>query len=111
FVMEEQVFVEGIDLGWITITSQSSEVTINRTALTKSVEINSPPGISSERYPAFAAINGATLPTIDVLFYMNQSGEASQRDGFLVADNSNLIIKPDGGIKNVGLDSSSGVTV
>lgn len=108
FVMEEQVFVEGVDLGWITITSEAVEVTINRAALTESVEIISPGSISSERYPAFAAFNGATLPIIGVLFNMNNSGESLQRDGFLVAENSNLIIKPDGGIKNVGIGSVFG---
>lgn len=101
FVMQEQVFVEGVDLGWITITSEDSEVTIERTFLTRVTPIEL---VDYTRRPAFFAYNNATLPTIGALFVMDTSGGAETRDGIVVSHNSRAIIKPGCGVKGVGSD-------
>ena len=60
FVMREQVAVKGLNLGWITISSVDSEVTIDHTFLTATY--------GDGVYPAFSGIGGAVLPLINALF-------------------------------------------
>lgn len=93
FVMEEQVLVNGIDLLWITITSEAEEVIINRSSLTTEVE---------NLYPAFYGTNKAKLPIIGVLFNMNSSGDATSKSGFFVTRGSFLYILPYCGCINAG---------
>ncbi len=75
FVMAEQVRAQGVNLGWINITSADAVVTINRAALTTMV---------IDRYPAFAATEGGVLPQISVLFEMNTAGDGTGRDGIML---------------------------
>lgn len=97
FVMAEQVLVEGMDLGWITITGDDAETTIQRSALTKSFNVG---------YPAFCVIRG-TLLTIGQLFSMDTSGVADNRHGIAAVINGRVTILPGYGVKNV---ASRGIT-
>jgi len=67
YIMTEQVLVDAVDLGWITITSVDAEVTIDRASLTVAFE-----GF----YPAFGVKGGGRLPVIGALFSMNTMGTA-----------------------------------
>ena len=102
FVMSEQVFVESLDLSWITIEGEDVETVINRAAL-------SIPYVTGEGRPAFAAINGGFLPIIGQLFNMDTSSVGAGRSGIVVYNNSRAIILPDCGIKNAGSDHSYGI--
>lgn len=93
FTMAEQVLVSGLNLGWITLTSDSPEVLIDRAYLTT---------LFAGGYPAFGAANGGTLPTINVLFNMMANGVATQRDGIAVSDGGFVRVGPGGGVRNAG---------
>lgn len=111
FQMQEQVLVDGIDLGWITITSVDPTVTIDRQYLTQnfgeepansSDETNYTTNIHVTNIPAFGAYKNATLPVIDVLFDMNTSGPHEGRNAFSATNNSTLYIEPYKGCINAG---------
>jgi len=100
FVMREQVIVNGIDLGFITITGEDDETVISRESLTFKVSdlIDEDP---DERYPAFSAIRGATLPKIGQLFNMDTTGEdGKEYNGLFAINNSNILVLPYCGVKN-----------
>jgi len=59
FVMAEQVFVSGIDLGWITIVGEDAETIITKPALTISFNGGT---------PTFGVDKGGTSPIIGQLF-------------------------------------------
>lgn len=99
FVMSEQVYVRGIDLGWIKITSEDNEVPINRSTLTQDY-FEYPAG--QKRYPAFTARENATLPIISTLFNMDDSGDAEGRDAFFILQNSKITISEGAGCRNAG---------
>lgn len=93
FVMAEQVIIVDVDLGWITITSVDAEVTIQRSALTEAVDVI--------YYPAWSAVGPrAVLPNIDVLFNMDTSGTATERNGIFVLNGAAAQILPGAGVKN-----------
>lgn len=92
FVMAEQVYVDGLDLGWITISSVDAEVTIQRSALTTTYVTGN---------PAFAIDANAISPIINVLFNMDTSGTASSRHG-IVVKGSRASIESGKGFKNCG---------
>lgn len=94
FVMQEQVITKDVDLGWITISSEDTEVIINRASLTRD-------WFYPNNYPAFAA-QGARLPRINVLFKMDNTGLADGRDGIVLAEQASVIISSEKGIKNAG---------
>jgi hypothetical protein len=94
FVMEEQVFVHGLDLGWITLTSVDAEVTIARDALTAAA-----PGPLSGFYPAFAFHECSVSPRIDALFVIDTSGAGTLQTGFQF-DRSVGYFKSGAGCKN-----------
>lgn len=82
FALAEQIFVQGWDAGWITITSIDATVTISRLALTTlfgSTEY----GITT--YPAFGTGMGGTSPLIATVFNMDATGTATNRDGYILA--------------------------
>jgi hypothetical protein len=87
FVMEEQVLLTSIDLSWISIFSEASEVTINRESLTQSF---------NGRFPAFGGNVNAALPRIAAHFWMDNTGDGASRDGFAIW-NSMLDISKRGG--------------
>lgn len=112
FVMQEQVFVEGINLGWITITSEDSEVTIRRASLLKQTPSLDLP-ILGFRKPAFFGYKNAVLPTIGTIFTMdttfdNEGRGYDWRDGIVISHNSRIVINRQCGIKNVSPDSTYG---
>jgi hypothetical protein len=104
FVMAEQVLVVGIDLSWIRIVAEASEVSIIRSALTQTID-------SQSRYPAFGVTNGGHLPIIAALFNMDTSGTAAGRDGVYASVGSRAIIEEHttapNGVKNAGGDGVS----
>lgn len=97
FLMSEQVVVDRVDLGWITITSEDDVVYIAASAL-KSPQYNL-------YYPAFTASKGAALPVISALFSMTDDGDAdksrlSSRNGIFVVDGAFAFIAPGAGVMN-----------
>src|SRR5699024_79626 len=103
FVLGEQVFVDGIDLSYITITSEDDMVVISRQSMTEQFTLaNADNDGAAELYPAFAAKNSASLPNFDVLFDMSTSGTSTNRHCFVIADNSSVFIHPKKGCINAG---------
>ena len=94
FIMQEQVLLRGVDLSYITISSVSAEVVIDREYLTENFRASA--------FPAFAGDNSSKLPIINTLFNMNTTGDAAGRDAFGLWDASTLVIKGNKGIKNAG---------
>lgn len=105
FIMSEQIMVSGVNLGWIRITGVDALTIIRRSALTRQVV---------DRYPAFAAANGGTLPEISQVFQMDTTGLATNRDGILVnGPGASVRVSANCGVRNAGEDGlhvrSSGV--
>jgi len=98
YQMQEQILVNGIDLGWITIKSKDEKVIAVRSFLTERIEATD----NSTSYPLFGATNFGVLPIIDVLFEMSFSGDSSGRHGVFVADGGKAIIRPNKGVQNAG---------
>jgi len=97
FVMKEQVIVKQMDLGYVTITGEDTETSIQRDQLTTVINID---GI--DRYPAFCADTNAVLPKIGHLFNMDTSGDGTERSGVIISSNSSGIIISGSGVKNAG---------
>ena len=74
FVMDEQVLVSGIDLGWITIVGEDAETIITHTALTTAFNGN---------YPAFGVDKGGTSPVIGQLFRFNVERVGESKHGLM----------------------------
>jgi hypothetical protein len=74
FVMAEQIAIHSRDLGWIRISSEDAEVTIQRSALVTAY---------GGRYPAFYCQTGRT-PYINTKFVMDDLGTATDRDGLFL---------------------------
>jgi hypothetical protein len=98
YVMQEQVIVNGVNLGWITITSESPEVFIDRAYLTSEP--------ASGLFPAFAAFNGGTLPIIATLFTMMLTGTATGRTGIALISNASAVVLPGCGVRNAGANGA-----
>ncbi|WP_143189914.1 right-handed parallel beta-helix repeat-containing protein, partial [Corynebacterium diphtheriae] len=98
YVLDEQILIRGLDLGFITITSEDEQVTIARSALTTPFLVND----LDNEFPAIGGGENAVLPVIDVLFYMNEWGVGTNRHGIFVADNSSVFVKPNKGCINAG---------
>ena len=95
FVMMEQLFVEGLDLGWITITGVDAETVINEPSLTRVLVDNNK--------PAFGVING-TLPIIGQLFSFSSKGSlANLRSGVMAHSVGRATILAGCGVKNAGV--------
>jgi len=105
FIMQEQVYVEGINLGWIRITSVDATVTINRVSLTAE-KVNIPPHNETSSavisYGAFCGMYNAILPVIAVLFIMDETGSQANRDAFFVGKGSQITIEQTKGCINAG---------
>ncbi|MBU2978999.1 hypothetical protein [Alteromonas sp. C1M14] len=97
FVMTEQLFVDAINLSWITIEAEDSEVVIDRASLVKSY-----PTLDYASTPAFLAINNGELPIIGALFKMNSTGSTdyNKQHGVMVAWGGKARVKPYCGVKN-----------
>lgn len=105
FVMREQVIVNGLNLGWISITSVDDIVTIDRGSLSETVTFPTYDGgqtLPITTNGAFVGVNNAVLPQIKALFQMNETGTASNRDGVVVCNNSSVFIKEGCGVTHAG---------
>lgn len=96
YVMGEQVIIDGLDLGHLTITAEDATVTIDGAAM-----VTETPGRSDggPRKPAFAGLNGAVMPAIGALFSMSSAGSGSNRDGLFLYRSRGIVL-PDCGITN-----------
>lgn len=96
FALSEQVVVDRVDLGWITITSEDDVVPIIGASLTDAQY--------NLYFPAFTASRGATLPVIHTLFEMDRTGRVgnseANRNGIFVVDGSFAFITPGSGVIN-----------
>ncbi len=105
FVMSEQLFVEGLDLGWITITGVDAETVINEPSLTRAFD---------DHKPAFGVMNG-TLPTIGQLFIFSSKGSVDDgRSGVFAYSVGRANILEGCGVKNagsIGIYADSGSTI
>jgi hypothetical protein len=90
FVMSEQVVVDGINLGWITIKSVDPVVYINRDSMTLA--------LIEGRKPAFFGKNKAILPTIGCQFEFTTGVAISLFDGVAVAYGSKVQFLPESGV-------------
>lgn len=95
FIMGEQILVKGIDLGWIVISSEDSEVTVSREMLTTMFG-------DENKYPLFGGSNHATLPIINTQFVMDNSGVGASRDGLYLEKQSTAYVTPGSGVRNAG---------
>lgn len=69
YIMQEQVFVSGLDLSWISITSVSPTIQVRTEYLSEH--------LGGDCYPVFGVKNGGVLPVIDTLFVMTDYFNAS----------------------------------
>lgn len=102
FVMAEQVFVKDIDLGYITISSEDAEVSIDANNFVENVN-ESPYGASGYPLSSSAAFTGwgnATLPVINVLFNFNGSGILGRTNGIFLIYGATGRIARNKGFKN-----------
>ncbi len=108
FEMNEQVFVESLDLSWITIVGDDDETLIKLSAFTIGVPAFEKPMTSESYtrldYPAFIALNGAFLPIIKQLFRMEDDSEiyTDNKHGIVATINSKAIIMEGCGVINAG---------
>lgn len=93
YTMAEQVLVSGLNLGWLTLTSEATEVVIVRGALATQF---------GSCFPAFGALHGGTLPRIEALFVMDGTGSAVDRNGVYVANNGNASVGAAAGVRTAG---------
>lgn len=76
FVMAEQVLVNGIDLGWITIVGEDEETIITHTALTTAFN-------GTTHFPVFGVDKGGTSPVIGQLFRFNVEKVGGGKHGLM----------------------------
>ncbi len=112
YVLKHQIHVDGLDLSYITITSEDEIVTVSREAMTDRFaedvvnqatvdDYDDPDMVQFVNRPVFGGDNGARLPVIDVLFQMDTSGtEYKGRTGFTALNGSIINIRPYKGINN-----------
>lgn len=79
FEMSEFVIADGLDLGWVKITSDDATVPIDRSALDATDPV------------AFMAENGGTLPVIGTVFDLDSSGSQTAARVFRARATSTLI--------------------
>lgn len=94
YEMAEQVLVSGINMGWITITSEAAEVVISRGAMAVGF---------GTCFPAFGVMSGGVLPRIYTMFTMDATGSAADRCG-IYANGGSATIGAGGGVKSAGSD-------
>lgn len=94
YQMNEQVFVIGLNLGWISLVGADA---ITVTDANQYV-LSSPSNLK----PLFFANHGATLPVIGQAFDMINGTSANGNHGFLIENNSHVIFDGAVGVKNCG---------
>ena len=88
FTMAEQVIVDGLDLGWITITSVDSTVSVTTASITAAT--------IGTRKAVFAFRRGAVSPYIKVIFDAGQAGTSDDDFAGFFVDNSTLTFDDSG---------------
>lgn len=97
FVMEEQVFNYGLNLGWVTISAVDAEVTVTSSVLTETID-----GYT----PVFTAAKGGTLPKINTLFNFDTADSGTEKHGiYVTGSGSSVTIESGMGVKNAGGDN------
>jgi hypothetical protein len=91
FVLEEQIFVTGVNLGYIRITSVDEIVSIARDALTETA--------SDSRAVAFFGYRNAVMPRIACMFAMDTSGAADNQGGIML-NGASAIVEGGAGFSN-----------
>ena len=106
FVMNEQVLVSGLNLGWITIVGEDAETIITHTALTTAL---------NGSYPAFGVSKGGTSPVIGQLFRFNVERVGGNKHGIMTygAGSSATVLSGKGFIDagNTGIYAVFGSTI
>lgn len=111
FIMKEQVLVENIDLGFISINGSSATHVIDVGFLTKTYNINQSPEFSVT--PAFTTLNGKS-PRLNAFFKMSTKTIENDTITGVYLNNSNMEIAPNKGIIDsnfIGLCAISGSNV
>ena len=94
FIMNEQVLVRGLNLGWITIVGEDAETIITHTALTTAFYGS---------YPAFGVGKGGTSPVIGQLFRFNVEKVGGSKHGLMtVGAGSSADVLPSKGFIGAG---------
>ncbi len=94
FVMAEQVIVNGVDLGYIKITSEAAEVSVTFSALVTDV-----PDMDGANWrPVFSANNGV-LPTIGCKFRVS-AGSGGIANGILLINGARATVLPGCGVED-----------
>jgi hypothetical protein len=97
YILNEQVLINNMDLSYITITSDAGQINILRSALTNPLSSGFP-----SDYPAFGGVDHAILPIINTYFVMDTSGSADGKHGIMVANHSEVTIRPSKGVAYAG---------
>ena len=107
FVMNEQVFVRGLNLGWITIVGEDAETIITHTALTTA--------FNGAHYPVFGVDKGGTSPQVGQLFRFNVEKVGFGKNGLMAfgAGSSANILDGAGfiGAGDIGIYGAAGSTI
>ena len=107
FVMNEQVLVRGLNLGWITIVGEDAETIITHTALTTA--------FNGTHYPAFGVDKGGTSPVIGQLFRFNVEKFGGNKHGLMTygAGSSADVLSGKGfiGAATYGIFANNGSTI
>lgn len=108
--LKEQVFLEGVNLSFVTITSEEPTVLVDTRYLKQDINVNVSPDYVVT--PVFAVKNGS-LPNIDTVFDLCNCGDKANVCGFHL-DNSGLRILAGGGVVNatfIGVSAINGSSV
>ncbi len=98
FVWEEQVWIDNMNLSYITITSVDAEVVVDRASLTITPLVRYGTHFSPTTLPFLTGFR-SFMPFIDVLFNMNTTGVAGNQTGISCA-HGQCNIAQGGGVKN-----------
>ena len=94
YTMAEQVLVNAVNLGWISITSEAVQVPIDRAYLTTNF---------AGAYPAFGASYGGFLPAIATQFLMMSTGASAGRHGLFLYSGGGARVEANGcGVRSAG---------
>lgn len=94
FTMAEQVLVNAVNLGWISITSEAVQVPIDRSRLITSF---------NGAFPAFGASYGGFLPAIATQFLMMSTGASAGRHGIYLHSGGGARVESNGcGVRSAG---------
>ena len=105
FQMAEQVFVRGINMGWVRIISDEPSIPIRRAFLSIAATVHEAGG-SIVKYPAFCGLGGGVLPAIATKFVMTAEGASVDRVGIMLADASSAVVESGCGVESSGYEGA-----